>query len=213
MFLLVCGKTGSGKRIVSSELIKYFGYRGVACYEYDYQSPLDDIEEAAGVILSRYLTPEEIEDNTSEPLSMHLRIWASDVLFLLATRQIKQVTARWDDVKLHYIAIVRGMDPRETYDFSPAFKVLLTCTDKVRETRLQARGEDPSRGGHLDLGLDDYAVSDIFDLVVDTSVLGPDEVAALIGESLHDKMMSPFKGSDCTNAAEITEKTDNGSPT
>ena len=59
--------------------------------------------------------------------------------------------------------------------------------------------------------LREFRLGEIFDLVVDTGVVSPDEAATLIGESLHDKMLSPFKGTKDKDTFKHT--TDNGSST
>jgi len=200
MYLLLCGKPGAGVQPISTRLIQYFSYRSTACYEYNYLTPLKDIEEAASIVLSRYMGIEEIENLTGGSLSNHLYSWGGDLLARVAQKQVAQVTARWDELKLHYIAILHGIPPIDVLDFEPAFKVLLKCADNA----------SPRRESCLGPSFDDYAVGDIFDLVVDTSVVSPDEAATLIGESLHDKMLSPFKG---TKDKDILDTTVNGSST
>jgi len=211
MFILLCGKPGTGTRAVCSRLVHYFSYRSTACYEYDYLSPLRDIEDASGIVLSRYLGIEEIENLTEESLAAHLYTWGSSLLAPVAKKQVDLVTARWDELKLHYIVVIHGISPSVCTDFDPAFKVQLRCDETVRKARILAEGANPRRESRLDLSFDDYAVCDIFDLVVDTGVVSPDEAATLIGESLHDKMLSPFKGTKDKDT--FKHPTDNGSST
>lgn len=195
MYLLLCGRHGTGKRSVSHELIKYFSYRYTACYMYNFMSPLEDIEGAADIVVSQNLSREEIRGATDGDLASHLYSWGKKLLGPLALKQIGVIIERWEVLKLHHITVVRGVPPAEVSLFGPAFKVLLTCNEEDAKARIENVQEIPRKGGHpLEIDFDDCAVCDIFDLVVDTSAVSRSEAATLIGESLHDKMLSPFKG-------------------
>ena len=169
MFLLIYG--GDGDRL-SEELRNYYTYRATACYEYDFMGRIDDMVETLGIHLG--------SANMTASLSMRLKraIYreTKDILIREARADINLVTARWDELNLHHIVIIRNIPQDMNLALFPSYKIFMMKEESHFENS----------------DLHDCAVSNNFDLVVDTLTHDPREVAALIGESLHRKMISAF---------------------
>jgi hypothetical protein len=169
MFLLIYGRGGEK---LSEELKAYYSYRGTACYEYDFMSNLDDMVETLGIHLgSESMTPELLSRLRGSIYDATKAIIVKNV-----TDSVQSVTARWEELNLHFTAVIRNIQPDADLGLFPSYKIFMM--------------EEESHFESSDLHA--CAVSNNFDLVVDTLTHDPREVAALIGESLHRKMMSAF---------------------
>ena len=111
-----------------------------------------------------------------------------------ADAEISKVIKRWDELKMFHITVIHGIVKQAQLDRYPAaFKVLLTCDVDERNRRTTATGGSSAfclrdYNYPIEAGFNDCAVSDIFDLVVDTGITTPDKAANLIGECLHKKL-------------------------
>lgn len=189
MNILICGKQASGKSRITEKLRDYFTYRGTACYTYDYMTPITNIIESMQIV-----GPESLQYGAT--LQGILYKWGVLGWKTACVDTVAEATSRWRELGLHFIAIIDGA-PKEmirAYKDGGAFAVYLNCPDEVRHNRLEgfdgsARGE----GHPIEVGFNDCAVSDIFDLVVDTSEHSPEEVASLIGTEFQNKINDAFK--------------------
>lgn len=196
MFISISGKQGSGKSAVAEELRNFFTYRGNACYVYDYLSPLRDLWESIYIVgLQHGLErPLGVQEDVDPSLQGAIYDWSEGLYFLTnaADKHVRDAISRWDELNLIYMAILDGpVKPAHLYPFSP-YGVYLQCDTATRERRvglMSWRGE----GHPLEAGFNDCAVSDIFDLVVDTNEPSPKEIADLIGNKFLDKLKSVFK--------------------
>lgn len=215
MYILLCGKQGSGKRETTTKLRTYFGYRGQACYAYDYLQPVYQMHDAVYIVGKQYGL------NRTEPtdfdLISHLVEWGNNNSSdwggwaRCAKDHVDGITKRWDDLKMFYVAIIQGLPFAENLKMFPnSYKVLLKCDRDVRHTRVTNISRTWMRENHpIEVGFDDCAVSDIFDLVVDTESKNPDEVAKEIGNNFHDKLLS---GLEKTKDSAKPKESDNTPP-
>lgn len=169
MFLLIYG---AGGEKLSEELKSYYTYRGTACYEYDFMSTLDDMVETLGIHLgSENMTPE-----LSTRLRKSIYDAAKTPIIKSVVDSVKGVTSRWESLSLHFTAVVRNIPQGVNLGMFPSYKIFMV--------------EEESHFENSDLHA--CAVSNNFDMAVDNLTHDPREVATLIGESLHRKMMSAF---------------------
>lgn len=183
MFILV---TGQGNTYEYAERVRnYLSYRGTACLSYNFEEPVEAMHDGAMISLQQYADVIDlpIKDIYGGPKDLDLmtssRAWLEDKLPLckLAHARINTLTARWVELDMHYVVIVYGnMTKKDLEAFPGSYKVLLSF------------GEQESRDNSA--SLNDCAVCNIFDQVVDTIKTTPDEAANLIGASYNDKIRS-----------------------
>jgi len=207
MYVLICGKQGSGKSAVTEKLRDYFTYRGTACYSYDYLTPVYDVIEAVKIALSQhYISPKDIADSV---LLERVFDWFPACWKDIVIAKTNDTTARWDELGMHYVAIIDGapsLDVIDLFERKGAFKVYLDCPIDIRNERSNNIREESHP---LEAGFNDCAVSNIFDLVVDTSKSSPEEVANLIGTEFQNKLKKAFTQ---TNTITEADPSSNGSP-
>jgi len=175
MRIAVCGESEEIKKAI----MQYYGYRGTACYFYNYISPIEDLSEACRVVLSGY----ELELYHCEDMVIKrafIEAFGMD-LKAIADREIDKVTMLWQELKMHHITVLWNVAPEHMHAIECDYKVLITYDEKCRPL------------GYM---FNDCAVGDIFHKVVDTSKHSPEEVATLIGAGLHDKMMTALRTPD-----------------
>jgi hypothetical protein len=164
MFLFIYGKHDD----VCEELKSYYNFRATAYYEWDYMNLLDSMVESVGIVL---------EDNANDELMGRIKSAllreTYEVLAKSSIRQLRKVTARWDELNMHFIGVVKNIPEFVMLDAEPSYKVLL----KNKESYPPGRA------------LNDCAVSNNYDQVIETIDKDPKEVAALIGDSLHRKFI------------------------
>jgi len=194
MYIILCGRQGSGKTTVAEALKAYYSYRGTACFAYDFMQPVQEVHDAAFIALQRYGMPHPPEDLYSRLPYQYIYSWLEMLLPTYANAELTKVIQRWDDLKMYHIAVVHGMTkPAQLEKYLTGFKVLLTCNVDERNRRITTAGGSSAfclrdYNHPIEAGFDDCAVSDIFDLVVDTGMMTPDKVASHIGECLHKKL-------------------------
>lgn len=178
MFLILYG--ACEKQIVE-KLVNYFSYRGTACYAYNFLYPLLDVAESAALATATHLGKESGFDQAraEEQIERLLYGWFEPSLIPIAKKRMEEVTGRWDSLNMHYIAIISNAVPTSIpkEEFSPGYRVLI-------------KGEKESHP--LSDVIFDYAECGAYDYVIDPIDKSAEEVANLIGESLHHKMMSSF---------------------
>jgi len=193
MIITLSGARGVGKYTTSEALKKYFGYRGTACYCHDFWGVIKQIHDAV-MIVARPLDLDNeffIYHGRDQNLLEFFYHWSSS-WGKVARKEVSKITARWEELRVHYIAIVSGAaTPEDLAPFEDAFRVQLVASEQtLKDRRAPITGE----ADHIiNCGFNDCAVSDIFDLVVDTNGKTPDDVAALIGTAFQDKIDSAFK--------------------
>lgn len=213
MIITLSGARGVGKYTTSEALKKYFGYRGTACYCHDFWGVIKQIHDAV-MIVARPLDLDNeffIYHGRDQALMDYFYNWHHWIWGGVARKEVAKITARWEELRVHYIAIVVGAaTPGDLASFKDAFRVQLVASEQtLKDRRAPITGE----ADHIiNCGFNDCAVSDIFDLVVDTNGKTPDDVAAYIGTAFQDKIDSAFKRStEHTDPIPSVEQGSNGS--
>lgn len=168
MFLLIYGYSNA----VCEELKSYYNFRATAYYECDYLNLLESMVESVGIVLGEKYASEELLGRIKATLFQE----TSDILAEESLDQVRKVTGRWKDLNMHFIGAVKNIPPSAVMDVSPSYRVLL-CNKESHP---------------LGRALYDCAVGNNYDLVVETLDKDPKEVAALIGDSLHRKLITSF---------------------
>lgn len=180
--------TGEGAKSCSEGVRNRLSYIGHPVISYDFEEPCENLHDAAMLALQQYkdiaeLPVKNIFDGPKDDLFMwKVRTWLESSgipLSLLAKGRIKALTSRWEELGMIYTIIVYGNIGRtDLEEFPDSYKVLLDCSKK------ESRPET--------VHFNDCAVSNIFDQVVDTSKVTPEEAAVLISTSYTDKIKSSF---------------------
>lgn len=209
MKIIICGRQGTGKSAVAEALRDFFIYRGTACYVYDYLNPLVDMCNAVYIAGSHHglQRPCASESMIDPDLLASMYTWTTKNALIpaAASRNISDVTSEWDRHRLFYVAIVDGVVDCAQLSALSGFRVYLHCEENKRISRvkLDPRGSLLRENDHpLEVGFNDCAESNIFDLVVDTSKSSPEEIATLIGTKFLDKLDDVFKQTDASKNAE-----------
>lgn len=168
MFLLIYGDSNA----VCEELKSYYNFRATAYYEWDYLSPLESMVESVGIVLGEKYTSEDLTERIKTALLKE----TSSILADEALDQVRKVTDRWKELNMHFIGAVKNIPSSVGLDVTPSYRILL-CSEE---------SHPPERA------LYDCAVGNNYDLVVETLDKDPKEVAALIGDSLHRKLITSF---------------------
>lgn len=192
MYILLCADEDAAAVADYAERIRNrFSYRGMACIVYNFQEPAEAMHDGAIIALQQYSGVIElpIKDVFSEEKDFSLlnfsRAWLERRLPLqkIAHARINSITARWQELGMLYVVVVYGnMTKKDLEEFPRSYKVLLDC----------GKQESRSNTGSLN----DCAVSNIFDQVVDTSKAPPDEAANLICAKFTDKITSKLETTD-----------------
>lgn len=197
MLITLCGPRGSGKYTTAEALKKYFGYRGMPCYCYDYWTPLNHMYDALAMAMQSYdltlpRTWRNYKDRDTTLQDAIYRLIPVSDWQRIVKEEITKVTQRWEELKVHYVIVLYGVPtPDELHRFNDAFRVWLNIPATELSQRVEVILEENSH--IINQGFHDCAVSDIFDLVVDTSKSTPDEVASQIGTTFQEKISSVFK--------------------
>lgn len=164
-------------------LRNFMSSRGMTCYSYDFEEPVRQMHDSVLLALQQYdVLPER--DVFSGPidraLASNLRSWLTYDAFIplstFAEKRLDPITARWDELNIIYYTIIYGDLSLHNLSWRPdSYKILL-------------KGE--SRPVRDDFN--DCAISNIFDQVVDTNKVTPEEAANLIAALLRDKMNTVF---------------------
>lgn len=197
MHILVCGKPGSGKTEITNQLRQHFTFRGHACYALDYMAPIYQVYHAVYLVAKQYDIDQPVLD---QDLISHIMRWGDSNLqgwswSQCVKNQMSKITQRWEELKMFYVGIIKGVPyPQDLSLFPGSFKVYLDCSQEVRKERLKAINKPFAGDGHpTEIGFNDCAVCDIFNLVVDTKNKTPSEVTEIITHSFHDKLHAGFK--------------------
>lgn len=179
--VIICGAASQDLR---EELIRYYSYRGKACYSYDYLTLLRTMYDNMETLLQNEGFTVYDDDKPRRLCALYDMFSC----YLVRTTQaaVKENTGRWQDLKMDFMTLIWGVPTEEDLK-------TLSCADIVPTFRvlLRSDGSRVATEGHpLEVGFNDCAVSDIFDIVVDTDELTPEEMANLIGDKLHDKLMT-----------------------
>ena len=184
MIILISGESDAAAKC-AERLRNHMSYRGMACITYDFEEPAHQMHDGAMIALQTYgaIIDLPIKDVFAEPrcdrLEGFIKVWLERRVPLreIAQARIESMTARWKELKMLYVVIIHGdMIKKDIGRFKASYSVRLNCSELESCPEL----------GHFD----DCAVSDIFDLVVDTNKMSFDEAATLIGESFNDKIVS-----------------------
>ena len=174
MRIAICG---TGSDIPVKELQKYYGYRGTACYCYDYLALITRLVDTCEVVLSQ----DDIQLDAISKVELRGPFMdvAEDHLPRIADTTINKVTRQWLDLKMHHVTILYNVPESHAQKVDSDFRVFASYDEKKCRT--------------LGSGFDDCAVSRIFHVVVDLNKHVPEEAASLIGDGLHDKMITAIK--------------------
>lgn len=183
MRLVICGKF---TQEIKDAVQKYYAFRGTACYFYDYTNLLDSLNDAIQTVFD--FNNITVDDDNLIHIRKALYDCCKDILPKHADSTIYEITEQWLKLNLHHITVIWGVpSPQDLKLFESHFKVLLQ-----RDVEEKHVGHIFKKCHPLEVGFNDCAVSNIFDYVVDTNKLSPEEVANLIGAALHDKTMTAF---------------------
>lgn len=193
MIITISGGQGSGKTAVTEHLRDYFTYRGMACYVYDFLRPLREMCDALYIVGDQYGLVRPFNNPDLVDAGMQGCLYSMDSAFLgrAAVNEIMEATARWNELKMLYVAIVDGPVSSSDLNLFDSYRVCLNCNKEIRQNRIVARSDESvilSEDHPLEAGFNDCAVSNIFDLVVDTNEPSPKETADLIGNKFLDKL-------------------------
>jgi len=182
MILIVTGPVPTKE--IAEEIRKYFSYRGTACLIVDFEEAINQMHDSVAISYQQYcglaslpVVGDVFSDPRDQELVALLRGWLEKSVSLcgLAKGRLGVVTKRWVDLSMYHVAVVYGtMTPEDVESFPESYRVYVN-----------------SQEGHpLRTHFNDCAVSNIFDLVVDTSKMRKEEMADLVGSSLNLKLLS-----------------------
>jgi hypothetical protein len=193
MEIILCGQHGCGAPTVALELRDYFAYRGVACYIQDYLEPLHEAVEGVAMAMAHYGIDLFKGGHEKYLLgSLYQLLGSSNGWDKVCQDTYNKHTISWENVTLLYAGVIFNAPSPTLLDKYPgAFKVYL---EQSKENRLKNTVPELFRDeSHpLEVGFNDCAVSDIFDLVVDTNESSSKDVANLIGNMFLDKIKTSF---------------------
>jgi len=188
MFILISGRSGSGKTSVTEKLRHVLGRRGIAVWPYDVKRPLKEMRDVLNIVSSQYRMPDP-------PKGIELNLcpdWITpEVLLSAAKYKIFDITSSWEEKKLFYAVILDGTFGRVFGDaFPQSFKVKLLASDdaiaeRIGSVPVDTEFESESEGLHT--------------IVIDTNDKTIDEVAEEISTAFRGKMEEAFGNSPKKN--------------
>ena len=180
--------TGDGARECAEGVRNRLSYIGHPVISYNFEEPCDSLHDAAMLALQQYKTMVDLpvknvfEGPRDESFVWKVKTWleASGIsLQTIAKARVRKLTERWEELGMLYTVIIYGNIGQQDIEVFPdSYRVFLGCRNK--EHCLEY------------VHFNDCAVSNIFDQVVDTNKVTPEEAATLISTSYTDKIKTSF---------------------
>lgn len=123
MFIILKGSGGGLE--VAKALRLYYGYRGTACYSYDYFTPAREAYEAVEIVLNGYgmRFPDE-----SSMGPERLFPWLLPFLPKITATRVRQVVSKWVELKMFFVCVIYNSIDAPTL-LEPYFKVHISEFD------------------------------------------------------------------------------------
>ncbi len=181
----ISGKQGSGKTTLSRGIQNSFSGWGISSEVLKFAQPLYEMHDAVRSVLQKYgYSPYDYEKKDGNLLQLLGTEWGRDTLGEGVWCDILKFRANASESKIVIVDDCRFLNELSAIKEFNNFTVRLEAPSKIRKARAEVWRDKENHPSEIAL---DYAIQD-FDLVLDSSVWGPDPIVAVCIEEIFKRL-------------------------